>query len=284
MIWQTSRFQLDLTMPKIMGIVNLTPDSFSDGGQFNATSSAIAHCEQLIQQGADILDLGAESTRPGAIPLALEEEWQRLHPVLLAAVQLNIPISIDTYKPEIMSRALDCGADIINDVWALRQATSTYSLSAEQVVAQHPNCGVCLMHMHRQPTDMQQQPMQGDVVEQVQNFLESRAQSLMQMGVQASRITLDPGVGFGKTVDQNFTLLAQQAEFLKLGFPVLAGWSRKSSIGSVTNLEVQDRLLPSVVAAILALERGAKIVRVHDVLATHQGLQVLKAVWKNQST
>lgn len=284
MIWQTSRFQLDLTMPKIMGIVNLTPDSFSDGGQFNAASSAIAHCEQLIKQGADILDLGAESTRPGAIPLALEEEWQRLHPVLLAAVQLNIPISIDTYKPEIMSRALDCGADIINDVWALRQAASTHSLSAEQVVAQHPNCGVCLMHMHRQPTDMQQLPMQGDVVEQVQNFLESRAQSLIQMGVQAARITLDPGVGFGKTVDQNFALLAQQTEFLKLGFPILAGWSRKSSIGSVTNLEVQDRLLPSVVAAILALDRGAKIVRVHDVLATHQGLQVLKAVWKNQST
>ncbi len=283
MIWQTSRFQLDLTMPKIMGIVNLTPDSFSDGGQFNATSSAIAHCEQLIKQGADILDLGAESTRPGATALALEDEWQRLQPVLSVALTFNIPISIDTYKPEIMARALDCGADIINDVWALRQPASTHSLNAEQVVARHPNCGVCLMHMHRQPTDMQQLPMQGNVVEQVQDFLQSRAQRLVDLGIHANRITLDPGIGFGKTVDQNFALLSQQALFLDLGYPILAGWSRKSSLGSVTGLEVQDRLLPSVVAAVLALERGAKIVRVHDVLATHQGLQVLAAVWKNQS-
>lgn len=283
MIWQTSRFQLDLTMPKIMGIVNLTPDSFSDGGQFNAASSAIAHCEQLIKQGADILDLGAESTRPGATALALEDEWQRLQPVLSVALTFNIPISIDTYKPEIMARALDCGADIINDVWALRQPASTHSLNAEQVVARHPNCGVCLMHMHRQPTDMQQLPMQGNVVEQVQDFLQSRAQRLVDLGIHANRITLDPGIGFGKTVDQNFALLSQQALFLDLGYPILAGWSRKSSLGSVTGLEVQDRLLPSVVAAVLALERGAKIVRVHDVLATHQGLQVLAAVWKNQS-
>lgn len=265
-----------------MGIVNLTPDSFSDGGSFDQTESAIAHCQQLLDQGADILDLGAESTRPGAIPLDLEEEWSRLEPVLKYAVQLNIPISIDTYKPEIMARSLDMGADIINDIWALRQPGSNHSLSAEQVVAQHPNCGVCLMHMHREPTVMQQSPMTGDVVVQVKEFLWQRAQSLQQQGVDASRITLDPGIGFGKTVEQNFALLALQEKLFDLGYPVLAGWSRKSSLGAVTGLDVKDRLLPSVVAAILALERGAKIVRVHDVSATHHALQVLKAVWQNE--
>lgn len=282
MIWQTSRFQIDLTMPKIMGIVNLTPDSFSDGGSFNQASSAIKHCQQLIEQGADILDLGAESTRPGATPLPLEDEWARLKPVLQAAVQLNIPLSIDTYKPEIMARALDCGADIINDIWALRQPAQNNSLSAEQVVVKHANCGVCLMHMHREPTVMQQTPMQGNVVQQVKQFLHQRAQSLLALGIKAERITLDPGVGFGKTVEQNFALLAQQEQFLDLGLPILAGWSRKSSLGAVTGLEVQDRILPSVVAAILSLERGAKIVRVHDVEATHQAVKVLKAVWQNQ--
>jgi dihydropteroate synthase len=280
MHWQTSRFILDLQRPRVMGIVNVTPDSFSDGGQFAAHRAAMRHCEQLIRDGAEILDIGGESTRPGADPLPVDEELARVLPVLRHAVTLGVPVSVDTYKPEVMQQALDLGVDIINDIWALRQG------NAMQVVSRHPLCGVCLMHMHRDPATMQMEPMQGDVIAQVLSFLERSAQSLQELGVQSDRICVDPGIGFGKTVAQNFALLAQQATLLSLGYPVLAGWSRKSSLAAVTqtslsqvaSMEISDRMVPSVAAAVLAVERGASLVRVHDVKETAQALKVLAAV------
>ncbi len=280
MIWQTARFQLDLARPCIMGIVNVTPDSFSDGGQHASTSSALRHCEQLLADGAHVLDIGGESSRPGARPLSTEEELERLLPVLRGAVSLGVPVSVDTYKPAVMQAVLDLGADIINDIWALRQP------GAADTVAGHPGCGVCLMHMHREPQTMQIEPMQGDVVPQVRDFLHRAAADLRARGVAADRIVIDPGIGFGKTVAQNFSLLARQGELLTTGYPVLAGWSRKSSLAGMVSrsladlatLDVHARMVPSVAAALLAVERGAKVVRVHDVRETAQALAVLDAI------
>ncbi|MEA3394347.1 MAG: dihydropteroate synthase [Pseudomonadota bacterium] len=286
MIWLTSRFAIDLSRPQVMGIVNVTPDSFSDGGQHATTATALAHCEQLLREGADILDIGGESTRPGAPPVPLAEELTRVLPLVREAVKLGVPISVDTYKPQVMQAVLDLGADIINDIWALRWRDSADPLNGRQVVAQHPRCGVCLMHMHREPQTMQAAPMEGDVVPQVLLFLERLAQELQGLGVEKSRIVLDPGIGFGKTVAQNYALLARQQELLAAGYPLLAGWSRKSSIGAVASpppgtalpAGVHERMVPSVAAALLAVERGAAVVRVHDVLATVQALKVLDAI------
>ena len=272
MIWQTSRFDIDLQRPRIMGIVNVTPDSFSDGGRHSSASAALAHAEQLLREGADILDVGGESTRPGAPVVSLEEELARVLPVVRGALAWGVPISVDTYKAEVMQAALDAGADIINDVWALRQN------GALAVVAQHPRCGVCLMHMHRDPQTMQVAPMQGDVIEPVKAFLRERAQAVRDAGVADSRIVLDPGIGFGKTVEQNFELLSRQSALLDMGLPILAGWSRKSSLGSVTGQSVAaDRVAASVAAAVLALERGARVLRVHDVAPTVQAAAVWRA-------
>jgi dihydropteroate synthase len=272
MFWQTTRFQIDLERPQIMGIVNVTPDSFSDGGQHDTTAKALAHCEQLVKEGASILDLGAESTRPGAMPLPLEAELARLLPVIQGAVSLGVAISVDTYKPQVMQAALDAGADIINDIWGFRQA------GALQAVAAHPNCGLCLMHMHGEPSTMQITPMQGDVLGKIQAFLLQETARLQESGVRSERICIDPGYGFGKTVAQNFELLAHQQDIADLGFALLAGWSRKSSLGAVTGLAVHELLIPSVAAALLALERGARVVRVHDVKETAQALQVWRAM------
>ena len=284
MIWQTSRYALNLTQPKIMGIVNVTPDSFSDGGCYLSANgsalAALAHCEQLIRDGADILDIGGESSRPGAPPVPLDEELARVLPVVRHAVSLGVPISVDTYKPRVMQAVLDVGADIINDIWALRQP------GAVSVVAGHQRCGVCLMHMHGEPQTMQAAPMQGDVVAQVRAFLTAAASDLQIAGIDRRRILLDVGIGFGKTVTQNFSLLARQAELLDAGFPLLAGWSRKSSLTAVCGGSLKsasptlaaDRVVPSVVAAVLALERGARVVRVHDVRETVQALRVWAAV------
>ena len=272
MLWQTARFDLDLTHARVMGIVNVTPDSFSDGGQHAGTAAALRHCEQLLKEGADILDIGGESTRPGSPALPLQDELQRVLPVMREAVRLGVPISVDTYKPQVMQAALDLGADIVNDIWALRQS------GAAQVVAAHPRCGLCLMHMHRDPQTMQTAPMQGDVVPQVLTFLELQAQYLQGLGVNKSRIAIDPGIGFGKTVQQNFALLARQRELLALGYPVLAGWSRKSSLGAVTGLPVQERLGASVATALLAVQQGARIVRVHDVRDTVGALATWRAM------
>lgn len=272
MHWQTTRFSIDLTQPRVMGIVNCTPDSFSDGGQHGDAGAALRHCEQLLKAGADILDIGGESTRPGSPAVPLDLELARVLPVVREAVRLGVPVSVDSYKAEVMRAALDLGADIVNDIWALRQPR------AAQVVAAHPRCGVCLMHMHRDPQSMQLTPMQGDVLVQVRAFLASRIGTLVAAGIAKNRLVLDPGIGFGKTVGQNFALLARQAELLALGYPLLAGWSRKSSLGAVTGLDVQARLAPSVAAAVLAVQQGAHIVRVHDVGETVAAMAVVRAM------
>lgn len=277
MRWQTSRFNLDLANPCTMGIVNLTPDSFSDGGQHAQLKDALRHAEQLLHEGAGILDVGAESSRPGAEPVALAQELARILPFLREAVRWQVPISVDTYKPEVMQAALDLGVDIINDIWGLRQP------GAAAVVSAHPLCGVCLMHMHKEPQSMQLQPMQGDVVDQVNHFLGARLQALQALGIDAQRVVLDPGIGFGKDVAQNFQLLAGQAQLLCWGRPLMAAWSRKSSLGAVLAQDgsippALERLSASVAAALMAVERGARVVRVHDVKATVDALKVWQAV------
>lgn len=276
-VWTTRRFDIDLLQPKVMGIVNLTPDSFSDGGVYNAPDQALAHAEQLLREGADMLDIGAESTRPGAPAVPLQEELARLEPVVKELVRWNVPVSIDTYKPEVMQAVLAWGVDVINDVWALRQP------GAWEVVSADSRIGVCLMHMHREPGSMQAQPMQGDVLEQVQAFFSQALLQARQHGVSRQRVALDPGIGFGKTVQQNLTLLREHGRFHALGCPTLVGWSRKSTLGAVLAERVMHGQVPepaqrvqaSVAAALLSVERGARIVRVHDVGPTVQAL----ALW-----
>lgn len=270
--WQTSRFVLNLDQPLVMGIVNVTPDSFSDGGRHAGVSGAMAHAERLLGEGADILDIGGESTRPGSPAVPLEEELQRVLPVVQEAVKLDVPVSIDTYKPEVMRAVLDLGADIINDIWALRQP------GACEVVQAHGRCGICLMHMHRTPQDMHLEHLQGDVVSEVRDFLQAESHKLLAAGVDRRRIVWDYGIGFGKSLAQNFALLAGQQELLALDFPLLAGWSRKGSLGQVSGLPVNERMVPSVAAALLAVERGARVVRVHDVAQTVAALSVWKAM------
>jgi len=256
----------------VMGIVNLTPDSFSDGGAHTGRSAGLAHCEQLVAEGADMLDLGGESTRPGAPEVGLDEELDRVMPVLEAALQLGVPISVDTRKPEVMRAVLAAGADIVNDVNALR------SPGALDAIAAHPSCGVCLMHMRGTPETMQQQPAYADVVEEVVAFLRERTAALAGAGVAAERVVVDPGIGFGKSVEHNLALLRRQQELLAIGRPLLLGWSRKSTLGAVTGREVGERGAASIAAALIAVQRGARIVRVHEVAATVDVLKVWCAV------
>ena len=273
-IWQTSRFAIDLAEPRIMGIVNVTPDSFSDGGSHQGVAAAMAHAEKLLADGAHILDIGGESTRPGSPAVPLDEELRRVLPVVEAAVALQVPISVDTYKPEVMQAVLDAGADIINDIWALRQP------GARAAVAAHPGCGICLMHMHANPQTMHLQHMNAaqDVTAQVLQFLQQQTFELCALGVQKDRIVWDAGTGFGKTVEQNFALLQQQPVLAAAGYPLLAGWSRKGSLGKVTGREVGERMPASIAAALLAVEHGAAVVRVHDVRETADALAVLGAM------
>jgi dihydropteroate synthase len=278
MHWQTSRHRIDLAQPRVMGIVNVTPDSFSDGGQHATTRSALAHCERLLAEGADLLDIGGESTRPGAAPVPADQELARVVPVLREAVRLGVPVSIDSCKPQVMRAALDLGVDIVNDIRALREA------GAAEVVAAHPACGVCLMHMHGEPASMQRSPMEGDAVPQVIAFLARESRRVEQLGVARERIAWDPGIGFGKTIAQNFALLARQCELLAAGYPLLVGWSRKSSLGTVSGLPAGERLVPSVAAALLAVERGARIVRVHDVRETVAALKVWATMVANEGS
>jgi len=285
MLWKTTRYDIDLSEPRVMGIVNVTPDSFSDGGQHADMVSALRHCEQMLREGAHILDVGGESTRPGSPAVPLQDELARVVPVVREAVKLGVPVSVDTYKPEVMAAVLDLGADIINDIWGLRRSGSAAgNPSALEVVAGHPACGVCLMHMHRDPQTMQAAPMEGDVLPQVLSFLERAAQALQAHGVHGSRIVLDPGIGFGKTVAQNFSLLARQDELLAAGFPLVAGWSRKSSIGAALQGGApgapppSERVIGSVAAALLAAERGAHVLRVHDVRETMEALKILASM------
>ena len=277
MRWQTTRFDLDLARPLVMGIVNLTPDSFSDGGRHGDTSQALAQAQRMLEDGAQILDVGGESSRPGAALVSAAQELERILPFLREAIRWQVPISVDTCKPEVMQVVLDLGADIINDIWAFRQPGAT------AVVAAHASCGLCLMHMHREPQTMQLQTMTGDVVPQVQAFLAERIDALLSMGIAASRLVLDPGIGFGKTQAQNFQLLAQQSHLKVLGPPILAGWSRKSTLGAVLSKSghvpaPDERVCASVAAALLAVQRGANVVRVHDVKETVQALAVWNAM------
>jgi dihydropteroate synthase len=271
MLWQTTRFKLDLTHPKVMGIVNVTPDSFSDGGQFDAPAAAMAHCEKLVSDGADILDLGAESSRPGAPSLSPQQEWSRLKPVLAHALTLGVPVSVDTCKTQVMELSLGMGADIINDIRAL------LAPGALELVASHGGCGLCLMHMKGEPGTMQQQAQYTDVIDEVSVFLGGRVQAARAAGVAASRITLDPGVGFGKTPEHNLLLLTRQEELKALGLPLLVGWSRKSTLGALTGRPVGERLAGSLAAALGSIARGASIVRVHDVAETVDAIKVWRA-------
>jgi dihydropteroate synthase len=273
-VWQTTRYRVDLARPQVMGIVNVTPDSFSDGGRHVGSSGALAHCERLLKEGADLLDIGGESTRPGADAVELDEERARVLPVLREALRLGVPVSLDSYKPALMREALELGVDIVNDIKALREP------GALEAVAAHPSCGVCLMHMRGMaPKTMQSdEPVYDDVVAEVAGFLRERADAARAHGIAAERITLDPGIGFGKRTEHNFALLARQRELVDLGYPVLAGWSRKGSLARLTGRDEQaDRLVPSVVAALAAVQHGARIVRVHDVAATVDALKVWRA-------
>lgn len=272
MIFNCGNFQLDLSQPKVMGIVNVTPDSFSDGGKFSQTNLAIAHAVKLAEEGASILDIGGESTRPNATPVGLQEELDRVIPVIEVLVnQVNIPISIDTYKPAVMQAAIDAGASMVNDVRALQET------GALEIVAKS-NVGICLMHMQGTPQTMQQNPQYDDVVEEVKVFLNTRLQACINAGCKLGNILLDPGFGFGKTREHNIKLLQNLESFINLGQPLLVGLSRKSVLGQMTGNDVDARLYASIAASVIAAMKGAKILRVHDVKATVEALKVVAAI------
>lgn len=264
-------YSFDLVRPLVMGIVNVTPDSFSDGGKFASAQQAIEHGFRLIEEGADILDIGGESTRPNAEPVPLDEELARVIPVIQGLAQAGIPLSIDTYKPLVMQAAVTAGAAIVNDVRALQEP------GAVEVVAAS-DAGVCLMHMQGTPQTMQADPTYEDVVQEVCDFLQARAEKVVAAGVAHQRIVLDPGFGFGKRSIHNITLLRELSRLCQLGYPVLAGLSRKTVLGQITGNAVEDRLPASLAAAVAAVLKGAAIVRVHDVRATRDALRVVKAI------
>ncbi len=269
--WQTTRFRIDLSRPRVMGIVNVTPDSFSDGGRYADVDAAVAHCERLVAEGADIVDIGGESTRPGAVPPDGAAEIARVLPVLQAAVRLGVPVSVDTSEPAVMREALAIGVDIVNDVRALQRP------GALDGVAAHAGAGVCLMHSRGEPSTMQHDTRYGDVVAEVRDFLVERAAAAIRAGVARERIVVDPGIGFAKDAAANVALLARQRELLAAGHPLLVGWSRKSTLGRLTGRDVGDRGAASVAAALAAVQHGASIVRVHDVAATVDALKVWAA-------
>lgn len=271
MFWQTARFRIDLTRPHVMGIVNATPDSFSDGGQFFRPKDACARCDALLAEGVDILDIGGESTRPGSVAPDWREELARVLPVARHAVGLGVPVSVDTSQPEVMAEVLAAGADIINDVRSLDRP------GALDAVRQTRQAGVCLMHRQGEPATMQQAPHYADVTAEVHADLARRMADLVSAGVAAERVVLDPGYGFGKTDEHNLTLLREQRQLLSLGRPLLVGWSRKRTLGQLTGRPVDQRQAASVAAALAAVTLGARIVRVHDVAATVDALKVWQA-------
>ena len=271
MHWQTARFRIDLTQPRVMGIVNVTPDSFFDGGRHASAHAAMRHCEQLLAEGAELLDIGGESTRPGASPPGAEAELARVLPVLQHAVTLGVPVSVDTSDPAVMRAALDLGVDIVNDVRSLRRPGALHCLAA------HASAGICLMHMRGEPQDMAGLAQYGDVVSEVRDALAMRLAEVCAAGIAAQRIVLDPGIGFAKTAQQNLALLARQAELKSLARPLLVGWSRKGTLGLITGRPVHERLAASVAAALAAADKGAAVLRVHDVAATVDALKVWRA-------
>ena len=277
--WRCGRFLVDLSQPKVMGIVNVTPDSFSDGGRYADADAARMHCDRLVAEGADILDIGGESTRPGARLPDTDEQLRRVVPVLRHAITLGVPVSVDTADPAVMAAALELGVDILNDVRAL-QAPGALATAASD-----PAVGVCLMHMQGEPGTMQQAPhYEGDdVLADVSRFLAARRDAALAAGIARERIALDPGIGFGKTVAHNVAISARQHELLALGCPLLLGWSRKSTLGSLTGRPVGERLVASVAAALAAVRQGAVVVRVHDVADTVDALKVWRALTLDSS-
>ena len=261
------RYNLTLERPLVMGIVNLTPDSFSGDGVGTDTARAVAHAHRQIEAGADLLDLGAESSRPGATPASLDEELDRLLPVLEALAGCPVPISVDTYKPEVMRAAVDHGASMINDIYGFRWPGAIEAVAAS-------NCALCLMHMQGEPLTMQAAPHYDDVVGEVNRFLGERVAILVDAGVARERIVLDPGFGFGKTLDQNYELLAHLDEFADFRLPLLVGMSRKSMVGQLLDRPVEARLAGSLALALYAATRGAHIIRVHDVQETVDALRI----------
>ena len=271
MIFNCGRFQLDLSKPRVMGIVNVTPDSFSDGGKFNTTEKAIEHALQLVEEGAEILDIGGESTRPGATPVPLDEELKRVIPVIEGLRDVGVSLSIDTYKPQVMQAAITAGADIVNDVCALREPQALEIVAASKA-------GVCLMHMQGRPQTMQADPQYDNVVSEVTDFLKARLDAAEQAGIDRSRIVLDPGFGFGKRTAHNLTLLNHLNDIQALGLPLLIGLSRKSVLGQVVGSSVDERIHASIAASVVSVMKGANIVRVHDVKPTIDALKIVQAV------
>jgi len=271
-LFSCGRFQLDLSQPKVMGIVNVTPDSFSDGGQHDTLVHAVAHAEKLLKDGADILDVGGESTRPGAAVVAIDEEIRRVIPVIQALSSLNVPLSIDTRKPEVMRAAIEAGVDLVNDISALEGQGAIDLLASTPV-------GICLMHKQGDPQTMQIAPTYQDVVLEVGQYLAKRIEFALNSGVSAQRIVADPGFGFGKCLEHNIALF-QSIDLLgeRLGLPILVGVSRKKMLGEITGQELRERMLSSVVAAVLAVQKGASIVRVHDVRETVDALKLWKVL------
>lgn len=270
-ILHCGKFQFTLARPLIMGVVNVTPDSFSDGGQYLDTRQAVAHAQALIAEGADMLDVGGESTRPGAQPVSLDEERRRVLPVVEALADCGVPLSVDTQKPQLMREAVAAGAAMINDINAFCAAGALEAVADSQAA-------LCFMHKQGDPQTMQQHPEYGNVVEEVLAYLRARAAAAQAAGVAGNRLVIDPGFGFGKTQEHNLALLRELGRFAALGWPVLAGLSRKSMLGRITGREVGERVFASVAAALIAVQNGAAIVRVHDVAATRDALCVWHAV------
>lgn len=271
--WRCGRFLFDWaqrTSPVVMGILNVTPDSFSDGGQYAGRDAALRHAEQLIADGAEMIDVGGESSRPGSEPLSLQEELDRVMPVLEGLKGAPVAISVDTYKAKVMAAAINLGVDCINDIWAFRQPHAIEAISNNQ-------CGLILMHMQKDPTTMQFDPHYDNLMAEVNGFLMERCVALEDENIDRQRIAIDPGFGFGKTLEHNMTMLAQFHEFCQHDFAVLAGISRKNSLGQITGRDMQHRVSASVSAALMAVERGAKIVRVHDVAETVDAVKIWSA-------
>lgn len=268
-IFQCGRFRLDLSRPRVMGILNVTPDSFSDGGRYFARDAALRRAEEIIAEGADLLDIGGESTRPGAEPVALAAEIDRVLPLVERLRDCGIPLSVDTYKPELMRAVLAAGADMINDVRGFRDPAAL-----DAVASASGACGLCAMHARGEPRTMQDAPVYRDPIDEIRAFLRERVAALRAAGIAAERISVDPGFGFGKTAAHNYALLAGLAELAVDGAPVLVGLSRKSMLGAATGRDADERLAAGLAAAICAVERGARLVRTHDVAATVDALNI----------
>lgn len=270
-VLHTGSHRLLLSRPRIMGVVNVTPDSFSDGGQLHDTQAAIAHALKLSEQGADILDVGGESTRPGATAVPVDEEIGRVVPVIEALAREGCLVSVDTNKPEVMRAALAAGAGMVNDVAALRAPGAMEAVAAS-------GAAVCLMHMQGDPQSMQQSPRYADVVNEVKQFLQARVQACEAAGIVRERLVIDPGFGFGKTLQHNLALLKHLGGLAELGVPILAGLSRKSMLGSLTGRAVDEREFAGVAAHLMAVAQGARLVRVHNVMAMRDALAIWNAV------